>query len=220
MCIFLSTILAIAMLISSGCAKKEEAAKSLYEERKAATIREEGTQAQKIDKPIYTFERDLEGWEIPDWALEKEDHVAKAISLSKDFSREGSSSLKIDVDFPGKVWTAGLVEVMQYLDLGPYKEISCDIYLPKPAPDGLKAKLILTVGDDWKFTEMARSVTLMPGEWVTVRADISGGSEDWKATTIDDSFRRDVRKIVIRIESNRSPVYAGPIYIDNIRVSN
>ena len=170
------------------------------------------------DKVIFGFEKDTQGWEIPDWALEQEDHVAKSIEASKDVAGEGKGSLKVMTVFPGNMWTAALIEDFEYFDWTPYKGIACDIYVPKDAPTGLKGKIILTVGENWKFTEMARSVPLVPGQWTTVSANLSPGSEDWKKTTVDDAFRKDVRKVAIRVESNKKPVYTGPVYVDNIRL--
>jgi len=174
--------------------------------------------ARAEEKVLFSFEKDTQNWEVPEWVLEQQDYVAKSVSVSKDVAKDGASSLMLTADFPGKVWTAALVETSEYFDWTPYNEIACDLYLPKDAPTGLKAKIILTVGDDWKFTEMSRSIALVPGEWVTISANIRPGSEDWKKTVVDESFRQDVRKLAIRIECNRQPVYNGPIYIDNIRV--
>lgn len=175
--------------------------------------------AQAEEKVVFGFEKDPQGWEIPEWALEQEDHVAKTVEQSKDFANEGAGSLKVVASFPGKMWTAALVENFEYFDWTPYKEISCDLYIPKEAPAGLKAKIILTVGENWKFTEMARSVPLVPGQWVTISANLLPGSEDWKKTVVDDNFRKDVRKIAIRIESNKQPVYSGAIYVDNVKLT-
>jgi hypothetical protein len=75
--------------------------------------------------------------------------------------------------------------------------------------------MILTVGEEWKFTEMSRTVALVPGKWTNITADLLPGSRSWKMTDVDDNFRRDVRKIHIRIESNKA-AYKGPIFIDNI----
>ena len=175
--------------------------------------------AQAEEKVVFGFEKDTQGWEIPEWALEQEDHVAKTVEVSKDFAKEGKSSLKIATAFPGKIWSAALVEDFEYFDWTPYKSISADVYIPKEVPVGLKAKIMLTVGEGWKFTEMARSIALVPGEWVTITANLAPGSEDWKKTIVDDNFRKDVRKIAIRVESNRKPEYKGPIYIDNIRLT-
>ncbi len=170
-------------------------------------------------KVLFGFEKDAQGWEIPEWALEQEDHVAKSVEQSKDFASEGQGSLKVMAAFPGKVWTSSLVEDFEYFDWTPYKAISVDIYIPKEAPVGLKAKIVLTVGESWKFTEMARSVALVPGQWVTVTANLLPGSEDWKRTVVDDNFRKDVRKVAVRVESNKKPEYSGPIYIDNFTVT-
>jgi len=175
--------------------------------------------ARAEEKVIFGFEKDTQGWEIPEWALEQEDHVAKTVEISKDFAKEGKESLKVVSVFPGKIWTASIIEDFEYFDWTPYKAISADIYLPKEAPVGLKAKIILTVGEGWKFTEMARSTALVPGEWVTVTANLMPGSEDWKKMVVDDNFRKDVRKIAIRVESNKKPEYKGPFYIDNVRLT-
>ncbi|MBU0571037.1 MAG: hypothetical protein KJ995_06070 [Candidatus Omnitrophica bacterium] len=170
------------------------------------------------EKTYYGFEEDLAGWEIPAWAAGKSDYVATDLVLSKDFASEGTSSMRATVVFPGNSWSAGLVEIQQYLDLSAYRVISADVYIPADAPQGLKANLILTVGNNWKFVEMNQSVPLIPGEWTTVRASVEPGSYDWKRVVPDEDFAKDVRKIAVRIISNRKPVYTGPVYIDNVRV--
>ena len=90
--------------------------------------------------------------------------------------------------------------------------------MPEDASFGLRAKLILTVGEDWQWTEMSRLVKLEPGEWTTVSASLAAGSSDWRRTQVTEEFRSDIRKLGIRIESNMRPVYSGPIYIDNVRL--
>jgi len=167
---------------------------------------------------IFDFESGLQGWEIPDWAYEKPDHVQKEISPSKNFANQGTQSLEMLTDFPGGRWTGGIVEIMQYFDWSDYGFVACDIYLPKDAPLGLKGKMILTIGDSWQWVEMSKSANLLPGEWVTVQADLRPGSIDWRRVQVDDAFRQDVRKIDIRVESNNKPAYTGPVYIDNVRL--
>jgi len=212
-------------LITSGCAKKEEAPqKGVAAQKEALQVAEKKEVPKPSGKPIteervlFSFENDTNGFEIPFWALEKDDHVARSITVSEKYVSEGEKSLKVESDFPGQKWTAALIELEQYLDLSPYREIAVDIYLPKKAPMGLRAKLVLTIGESWKFTEMTRSVPLVPGEWTKVYGNIEPGSYDWKRIVPDESFRRDVRKIAVRVESNKRPVYKGPIYIDNIRI--
>jgi hypothetical protein len=191
--------------LKSGMKEKEMPVPS------AAPITEERT--------YYDFETsDLNGWEIPMWTLDKTDYVAKSAEFSEEVASHGKASMKVTTDFPGGLWSASLVEIQQYLDLSSYRVLRADIYLPKDAPIGLKVKLILTVGNNWKFVEMSRSVPLIPGEWVTITANIEPGSYDWKRVVPDEEFSEDVRKIAVRIESNRKPAYTGPIYIDNIRV--
>ena len=175
----------------------------------------EGVCAEKV---LFGFEQATTAWTIPDWCLEKVDCVTEKAAVSKKFAKEGSSSLEITAKFPGKRWTGAYVEVEEYFNFTPYKQISADIFLPKEAPFGLKAKFILTVGEDWEWTEMSKLTTLVPGEWKTITASLIPGSNDWRQVEVTDAFRADVRKIGIRVDSNNQPVYSGPIYIDNIRL--
>jgi len=178
-----------------------------------------GVNAWAAEKVLYGFEKGSEGWEIPEWALEKEDHVAKSVEASKDVAKEGKSSLKVMTVFPGKIWAASMVEVAEYFDWSTYKEVSCDIYLPANAQEGLKAKMILTIGDDWAFVEMSRSEKLVPGQWTTIKASLADGSMDFRKIVADKAFRSDIRKLAVRVESNKKPEYTGPIYIDNVKVT-
>ena len=167
---------------------------------------------------LYSFEDGLEGWDVPDWAYEKPDHVQKSIAQSGDYASDGVKSLEMDVDFPGGSWTGAIVEIMQYFDWTDYSKVECDVYIPADAPLGLKASMILTVGDSWKWVEQSKAVALKPGEWVTVSGDLKPGSIDWRRTEVDDAFRSDIRKVDIRVESNNKPAYTGKVYIDNIKV--
>jgi hypothetical protein len=171
------------------------------------------------EKIIFSFEEENEGWEIPDWALEKEDYVADSLNINTTYASEGKSSLELMANFPGGAWTSAYIEVQEYFDWTPYESISVDVYLPYTAPAGLRGKIVLTVGENWLWTEMSRSVPLEPGKWTLITADLKAGSTDWKKLVHTDSFRTDVRKLDIRIESNMKPAYQGPIYIDNIRLS-
>jgi hypothetical protein len=173
--------------------------------------------AHAEDKVLFGFEKDTEGWEIPDWALEKEDYVGKDAAVDTKVADEGKQSLKIDTKFPGGKWTAAYIEIQQYFDWTPYKAVSVDVYLPEGAPVGLKSKMIATIGESWNWVEMAKGTALEPGKWTTITANLLEGSTDFRAK-VDDAFRKDIRKIGVRIESNMKPVYEGPIYIDNLRL--
>ena len=61
---------------------------------------------------LFDFENGLQGWEIPDWAYEKPDHVQKEINASDKFATQGVQSLEIDTEFPGGRWTGAIVEIM------------------------------------------------------------------------------------------------------------
>lgn len=170
-------------------------------------------------KVLFGFETPTgtQGWEIPEWALEQEDMVGKEITVAKDFSTEGKNSLVVTAEYPGDKWAGAIAEVAEYFDWTPYGKISVDVYLPPSAPAGLKGKVILTVGEDWKWTEMSKAMQLLPGQVTTITANLKPGSEDWKKTVVDENFRKDVRKLAIRVESNK-PAYKGKIYIDNVRL--
>ena len=170
------------------------------------------------EKILYSFEADAQGWEIPDWAYEQEEYVGEELSVSKEVAKEGNSSLKLMVNFPGGRWYGAIAEIMEYFDWTPYSTISCDVYLPENGPGNLRAKIVLTVGESWRWTEMSRSVRLIPGEWASIKANLKPGSMDWRRTNVTDEFRADVRKIAIRIESN-GIAYTGPVYIDNVLLS-
>jgi len=219
-----------AIFSAPGCGKKGSGTEGAQGNQQAVSGQAAGVEGQTSvpqepefapiteEKILCGFEKGDDGFEIPGWAEEKADNASKSLSLSKSFASEGTQSLCLYAEFPGKIWTGAVVELEQYLDLTPWRQISCDLYVPKEAPLGLKAKIILTVGEDWTWTEMIGSVPLVPGEWVTVKASIEPGTLMWKRTEVTDEFRKDIRKIDLRIESNKKPEYSGPIYIDNIKV--
>ena len=173
--------------------------------------------AEGAERVLFGFEKGTEGWEIPDWTSEKKVYVVKSIKASKDVSRSGKNSLKVQVNFTPRENAEAIVENFEYFDWAPYSEILCDIYVPKSGPHGLKAKIILTVGPKWKRVEMAHYVELSPGKWVTVSADLLAGSKDWAKPIVKEGFRKDVRKLAIKVESDHK-AYSGPIYIDNVRL--
>jgi len=166
---------------------------------------------------LYGFEDDTGGWRVPDWALEKEDHVARDVTISQDWASEGKKSMKVVSEYLGGKWSGAYVEIEDYYDWSAYSKLSVDIYIPKDAPAGLKGKIILTTGEEWKWTEMSKTVPLTPGQVTTVTASLAPGSKDWKNTLVDDNFRKDVRKFGVRVENNKSE-WKGMYYVDNIRL--
>ncbi|MBF0216536.1 MAG: hypothetical protein HQL30_06030 [Candidatus Omnitrophica bacterium] len=167
---------------------------------------------------LFDFENDKGGWEIPSWAMDQPDHVAISLKHSDYIASNGKGSIECLADFPGGEWSGAFIEIPQYFDLGKYLTMAADIYIPPACPKGLKTKLILTVGDDWKFIEMSRYVSLVPGKWVTLSADLSDTSKDFRSTEAKAGFRSDIRKLGIRVESFNKPVYKGPFYVDCVRV--
>lgn len=174
--------------------------------------------AQEQGLVIFDFEDNPQEWAIPDWATEGDGYVAETIEISQDVASHGAGSLQILAHFPGEKWTGAYVEVMMRVtDWGQFGAVATDVFLPPNAPRGLESRFILSVGDKWEWTEMNRAIPLEPGKWTTVSANLKPGSLDWKFFPTD-MFRKDIRKVGIRIESNKRPVYSGPIYVDNIRL--
>lgn len=174
--------------------------------------------AQEQGLVIFDFEETPQEWAIPEWATESQGYVGEVIEISPDVASHGNSSLQILAHFPGEKWTGAYIEVMMHVtDWGQFGAMAADLFLPSNAPRGLEARIILTVGEKWDWTEMNRALPLEPGKWTTIVAHLKPGSLDWKFFPTD-TFRRDVRKVGIRIESNKQPVYSGPIYVDHIRL--
>ena len=213
---FLALILTVSVVSTSFADRKR---KTKVKKKKTVTEKKVSREDVTEKSVIFGFEDYIEGWGIPDWAQEKEEYVAEEICMSGEYASEGESSLEVKADFPGKKWTAAYLEYTEDFDWVDAREVAVDIYVPKGTPVGLKGKIILAVGDDWKWTEMRRSILLVPGKWVTVKANLMPGSSDWKRVKPDDEFRMSVHRLGIRIESDKKPTYKGSIYIDNIRLA-
>jgi hypothetical protein len=171
-----------------------------------------------LELVIFGFEGTLEGWGIPDWAASP-DYVATTCRVSQAHVRQDQWALELAADFPGGRWTAAYVEhEVQVRDWSLFGRLSVDVYLPGNAPQGLRGKLILTVGEQWQWTEQNRTVSLTPGEWTTVTVNLLPGSMDWRFFP-GEAFRTDIRKLGVRIESDKGPAYRGAVFIDNIRLT-
>jgi hypothetical protein len=189
-----------------------------------------GAGAFGAEKIVFDFEGSNDAWEVPDWAFYQSDHKARTAEASDDVASSGKGSLKVMCEFPGDVWTAAVVEVKKDIDLREYETISVDVYLPKKAPrDIMQARIILTVGDGWRFTEMREGIPLERGKWTTIKVQIDKGAEegshpDWKGRGEKRLYHDidKVRKIAVRIEYNAAPPhrlgprYYGPVYVDNV----
>lgn len=167
---------------------------------------------------IYGFEDGTEGWLVPDWAKTSPDYVVREVGVSNTQAQEGASALELTTTFPGGRWTGAYVErEVEVKDWSQFGRLSVSVYLPAHAPTGLRGKIILTVGDQWQWTEMNRSLPLVPGAWTVLTVNLKPSSMDWKFFP-DDTFRKSIDKIGIRIESDQSPAYSGSVFLDNVRL--
>ena len=170
---------------------------------------------------LFDFEGSAQEWEVPDWEKVSRDYVSQGLSLSDTVASHGRESLQLLGDFPGAGrWSAVYAErETRVTDWNAYDALAMDVYLPADAPRGLAARIVLTVGKQWQWTEQNRAVELVPGRWTTLTVHLKPGSMDWKFFP-DDAFRRTVHKIGIRIESDKAPAYTGSVLIDHVRLAD
>lgn len=168
---------------------------------------------------FYDFEEDNQNWEIPDWEFKKTLHPAMSLKRTGKMASKGHSSLELSLVFKKDNCSAAYIETERYVNLEHNDVIRIDLYVPPDAPKRLRAKFVLTTGENWQFMEMARGKRLIPGTWTTLTANISEKSIDWQSAHIDKHFKTDIRKIALKIESFHL-AYSGPIYVDNIRVAS
>jgi hypothetical protein len=152
--------------------------------------------------------------------MAKSEYVGEEISVSEFHASRGKYSLEFKVNFRGgRAWNGAYVECpIDVQDWSGFRNLEVDVCLPKEAPRGLRAKLILTVGPDWKWVEMNKALKMEPGEWTVIKVGLTPESMNWK-TFMTEEFRQDVKKIGVRVESSGGIVYKGPVYIDNVKLS-
>ena len=183
-------------------------------------------------RTVFDFEdQELNGWEIPDWAVEQQDQVGYELALSDEKTFNKSAySLELMCNYPGDAWASAAVEYDLNIDFNGYKDISCEIFLPKKArADGfLEARIILVAGP-WWWIEQRESTPLKRGKWTKLEAklDVTAANQRsyWKRKDKNGmlvAHRDQVKKVIIRIEYNANekhagPKYNGPIYIDDIK---
>ncbi len=174
-----------------------------------------------IGRVLFDFENDLEGWRIPEWATVKKDNALTEVASSGEQASHGARSLRMSTEFDASMWSGAYVEIErqsgEFMNFNGHDAIQVSVYLPFSAPKKLKGEIILTVGEDWSWTEMRQPVELKAGAWTTVTADISDKSVAWKIP-MNDAVRGDVRKLGVRVSANYLG-YHGPVYIDDLRLT-
>jgi hypothetical protein len=186
--------------------------------------------SQAFSDEVFDFEDgELQGWDIPDWAMEQNDQVSRSLKVTDAKAYEGNYSLELECDFPGDLWTAAVVEFNREIDLTPYSKIMARIYIPKKArAEGFFQARIIFVAGPWWWIEQRHVKLLDLGKWNEIEAnlDVTEANQRsyWKRKSKDGTFlknRDNIKKIIIRIEYDASekhagPAYEGPVYIDDI----
>ena len=208
-----------SVVLGATVGSAEQAAGTSYYGQTQGGTAPAGNQQGAEPLVIFDFEGgNLQEWMIPDWAKDSEEDVGKVLSATEEVASHGTGSTQLLADFPGGKWTGAYIEVLMHVtDWTPFGTMAMDVYVPPNAPNGLQSRFILTIGDKWEWTEMNHPTNLEPGKWTTVMANLKPGSLDWKFFPTE-SFRKDIRKVGIRVESNKEPAYSGPIYFDNLRL--
>ncbi len=171
---------------------------------------------------LFDFEDGTQGWVVPGWEATNLNYVAKSVSTSSEVASSGKEALELQADFPqgreGQWWTGAYAERdIPVTDWSQFRAVAVDVYVPAQAKINLTGRLILTVGEKWQWTEMNVPMLLKQGKWTTITANITPSSMNW-SFFLDETFRKDIRKLGVRIESDQQPPYKGPVYIDNVRL--
>ena len=181
-------------------------------------IEKQGTLAPEEIKEYDTYEE----WYIPDRILSSTNRSIDQLVVSSIDNPTGvkNKSLELMVNFPRmSSWREIYIErLIDREDWTVYRALSAKIFLPKDAPTNLKAKFILTCGKDWHWTEMNSRVSLKPGEWNLMEANIEPISIDWRYRGDMGDLLKNVRKLGVRIEADYSRDYKGSIYVKDIEL--
>jgi hypothetical protein len=121
----------------------------------------------EIETMIYSFESNLENWTIADyWS------GGQRLDVSVDDATDGEQSLALGLVTTGEGWQEGgaFIQPEGGVDWSAYSQLAVDVYLPEG--DGFLAQIFIKTGDEFTWANTA-DITLVPGQWTTVFANLS-----------------------------------------------
>ncbi len=158
---------------------------------------------------LYDFESRKGGWLIDSPRV-----PSSGLPLSRDYAARGGHSLKLSVEFPGKV----SVKTLPNADWSRYQKIAFSLFLPKGGAEGVEVLVYLKDGEFWWYQTLCQE-RLKPGRWTNIEVDITGESNAWEGKghfkPWDGYVTQRVREFGLVLFSDSS--YRGAIYLDNVR---
>jgi hypothetical protein len=130
----------------------------------------------------------------------------QGLEQSAEMVSDGAGALKLNLLTSGTAWEEGgvYVDPATPLDLSAATYVTADVYVPAEATNFI-GQIFVKTGEEWTWANSA-DTALTPGEWTTIRADLS---------TLGNAA--DVREIGVKVGSG-STAFEGAIFIDNLAI--
>jgi hypothetical protein len=167
------------------------------------------------DRLVDGFEDDAAAtrWSLAAWADAglDESGAVMAVAPTASGATEGEAALAVPLRFAGQGYAQAFVSRETSEDLGAAAAVAIDVTVPPDAP-ALGAKIILTLGPGYAWTEPNTAQPLAPGATTTVRLDLAGAVDP----PVDPALFADVRGIGLKVDASGA-TWRGAISIDNLR---
>lgn len=176
---------------------------------------------------LYTFNRDTEGWQMPDWPNGNRDpngvlYKPKQVGYPTATDENNKSALYVPVNLVSGKPSQAFVGTAPGTDWSLIDAISVDVYLPKDAPQGLDATLYF-MGNGWQWMLQKKDYILRPGEWTRIEAPLAGFQTDDAWDKTEQEIKAALTNVIefgVRISNGKdgSSAYLGPVYLTRFRV--
>ncbi|MGI6165835.1 MAG: hypothetical protein ACOYEN_07615 [Limnochordia bacterium] len=157
------------------------------------------------------------GW--PD-ANSDEEGVGYQPAVVPDGGPEGEVAVRASFLFKEGGYSQGVMERMCDADWRGFEFLEMDVYLEEELPNvDVQAKLILFPEGRWTEASDLGTVTLQPGQWVTITAPLSGEMTKayWGGDGLTVEDIQNIKGVAVKLFAAPVPSGAKPI---NIRLSN
>ena len=145
----------------------------------------------------------------PDWIVRYVPRIRPNMGLD-----EGERALVATVHFKPGDYSQGVILHSRADDWSEWKEFAVELKLNQEI-EGLnvRAKLIIFPDDRWTEQSSAYAVTLVPGEWVTLRVPIQEIAEGyWSAEMALEHFKR-IKADAIKVDASKIPEHSEPVQV-------